>query len=189
MQVVERMRSPRTVWENQMRTLAIVRAIGAAAVIVFLGACSGGSTITPTTTAQDNIHRRAGAFLPQAMLRHNVSYYSCPATGPIEYVADGNSGYITVFAGKFHNQPGCGLIVPNEFSVGGLFVDPKTHDLYVAKPEGFSVIVYHRGQTNPYNTYVAPGVEQFVFDVTLLNDGTLLAINRFSYGSEQGSIS
>jgi hypothetical protein len=164
--------------------------MGAATAIMLLSACSGGSTIAPRPAAQDITHHRSGAFILPAILRHNLkSYNSCPATGPIEYVGDGNSGYITVFAGKFHSQTGCGLIVPNVFDVTGLYVDRKTHDLYVAKGEGGNVIVYHRGQATPYNTYVDPTVEQFVDDVTLLNDGTLVAINRFSYGSELGSIS
>src|ERR1700680_2271867 len=119
-----------------MRTLTIIQAAGAAAAIALLGACSGGSTFAPRPPAQDSNHHHAGDFIPQAILRHNVkSYYSCPATGPIEYISDGNSGYISIFAGKFRNQSECGQIVPDTFTVGALYVDRRTHDLYVAKAE------------------------------------------------------
>jgi hypothetical protein len=68
-------------------------------------------------------------------------------------------------------------------------VDFGTHDLYVANSGGFDILVFHRGQTHPYNTYTDPGL-QYPIDVTLAGDGTVIASNLGqAYGNELGSLS
>ncbi|HKW44885.1 MAG TPA: hypothetical protein VJN22_04450 [Candidatus Eremiobacteraceae bacterium] len=172
-----------------MRILNQLKALSAAAGILVICACSVDATIGPGS-AKDSSHHRVGTFIPPAILKRVVkSYDSCPATGPIEYLSDQTNGSIYIYAGKFRGQLPCGQLVYYTFSAGAIYVDRKTHDLYVPQTEAFSIIVYHRGQTTPYDTYVDPTVEQFVFNVTLLDDGTLVATNPFSYGSEMSSIS
>src|ERR1700688_2804574 len=73
--------------------LALV-AVGA---IVLLVACAGGksSNVTPA---------------PAAFARHFTSHDSCPATGPIKYVADFVFNVVNIYAGKFAGQAPCGQI-------------------------------------------------------------------------------
>jgi hypothetical protein len=59
----------------------------------------------------------------------------------------------------------------------GLYVDPATHDLYVANTGFDDVLVFHKGQTASYNTYTDPTYQTFPVDVTLAPDGIVLASN------------
>jgi hypothetical protein len=67
-------------------------------------------------------------------------------------------------------------------------VKTSTHDLYVANTGDNDIIVFHRGQTSPYDTYTDP-TGQYPVDVTVGKDGTLLASNQTGSNFERGSIS
>ena len=161
-----------------MRECTPVQTLNAAALIALLVGCSGGSAIAP-------ISLQSGAQFPTGRVpsfldinggtgTHVVSRYSCPATGALEYVSYYYSGAINVFAGKFAGQGPCGQITSSLGNVQGLFVQAETHDLYAANGGSSNVIVFHRGQTTPYNVYNDP-TGQVLYDVAVANDGTVLA--------------
>ncbi len=177
-----------------------LQAIGIALTISLLAACSGGSAIAPQAQLQGSARATTGK-IPIALRsldphhfntgasRDKVIHYSCPATGPIKYVSESYNHVIDVFAGKFAGQAPCGQLASGLGFPEGLYVDRKSHDLYVANSGLFNVLVFHRGQTRPYNKYVDPS-KQYVGDVTVANDGTVIASNLDSFdGGEAGSIS
>jgi hypothetical protein len=70
-----------------------------------------------------------------------------------------------------------------------LYVKTTTHDLYVANEGGFNILVFHRGQMTPYNTYTDPTI-QYPVGVTVAKDGTVIASNIIQpNNAEAGSIS
>jgi hypothetical protein len=118
-----------------------------------------------------------------------VSHYSCPATGPIRYVSDYSNSVINVYSGKFAGQAPCGQITSGIAGPEGIFVRRTTRDLYVANDSAHNILVFHRNQTTPYNTYTDPTVQD-PFDVTVAKDGTVIASNLIQpNGNENGSIS
>lgn len=164
-----------------MRFVRSLQAFVVVAGIVWLTGCSGGSAIAPKLAGRD------GTTQPR---HHFVSNDSCPATGSLKYVADPKDNVINIYVGKFAGQAPCGQIAHPSLNVPvGLYVRDATHDLYVANNHGLNVLVFHRGQTSPYNTYTDPS-GQFVLDVTTTPDGTVVASNVFQKNSnELGSIS
>jgi len=113
----------------------IVQTTSAAAAIALLVACSGGGA---SVMAQ-----RSSVLGPIGPSR-----YSCPATGPLKYVSDGRDHAIDVFAGRFAGQAPCAQLALSSLqNPQGLFVNPGTHDLYVANTGAGDVIVFHRGET------------------------------------------
>ena len=154
-------------------------ALSAAGMTTLLVACSGGnsSVVTPAPASH-------------AFNRHFVSHDSCPATGPIKYVSDFVFNVVNIYVGKFAGQQPCGQIASSLLNgPAGLFVRPTTHDLYVANKDGRNILVFHRGQQTPYNTYTDPTV-QLPIDVTVAKDGTVAASNYTnSSQTEPGSIS
>jgi predicted secreted protein len=117
-----------------------------------------------------------------------VSFDSCPASGPIKYVSGAGGQIVYIFAGKFAGQAPCGQI--GGFSQPlGMFV-AKNHDLYVANVGGGDILVFHRGQTTPYNTYTDPTAE-YPWDVAVTKDGTVVATNIYAQNTEEklGSLS
>ena len=143
------------------------QALIAASAIAFLAGCSGSaiSSVAPQTASL------------QHTVRHFASFYTCPANGPIKYVADFNNNLVDVFAGKFAGQAPCGQITSVLKSPWGIFVEPRTHDLYVANYAAHDIVVFHRGQTSPYNTYTDPTFQDPV-DVAVAKDGTVIASNQ-----------
>lgn len=139
----------------------------AASAIAFLAGCSGGGY--PSVAS--------GAASLQHAARHFTSFYACPAKGPIKYVSDFNNNVIDVFVGKFAGQAPCGQITSVLNSPWGIFVEPRTHDLYVANYAAHDIVVFHRGQTSPYNTYTDPSFQDPV-DVAVAKDGTVIASNQ-----------
>ena len=139
----------------------------AASAIVFLAGCSGGaySSVAPKPAS---VQRAA---------HHFASFYACPAQGPIKYVSDFNNNLIDVFAGKFAGQSPCGQITSVLNSPWGIFVEPRTHDLYVANYGAHDVVAFHRGQTAPFNTYTDPSFQDPV-DVAVAKDGTVIVSNQ-----------
>jgi hypothetical protein len=149
-----------------MRTLPLSKLVAAVALLSLAG-CSGGgsSSIAPKPAS---LERAAHRF---------ASFDSCPASGPIKYVSDFNNNLIQMFVGKFAGQAPCGQLTSKLASPWGLFVLPSSHDLYVANYGAQDIVVFHRGQSAPYNAYTDPGFEDPV-DVTVARDGTVIATNQ-----------
>ena len=147
--------------------LAIFRALCAAAALAALTGCVNGSSIAPKPASAQSGTSAVG----------------------IKYLSDGADNVIDVFAGKFAGQAPCGQITSGLNAPFGLFVKASTHDLYVANTLGMNVLVFHRGRTTPYNSYIDPS-GQFPCDVAVARDGTLLVSNENNVdNSEHGSIS
>ena len=177
-----------------MRIVKPIQTFCAVAALMYLAGCSGGGS---SAIAPRPISPRAGGFSPIGQLnikthpsRHLTGYYSCPATGSIVYVSDAANDVINVYTGKLRGQAPCGQIGAGRLNVPyGLFVNAANHDLYVANMHDFDVLVFHRGQKKPYNSYTDPG-GQLVLDVTVAKDGTVIASNVVQYGGPAtGSIS
>jgi hypothetical protein len=185
-----------------MRALTSLQALSAVAAIALLVGCSGGSAIGPQPVSPHGDANSAETRVSTALRLmgfptvnsktspHFKTFYACPAKGSIKYVSDFNASVIDVFVGKFAGQAPCGQITSGLVNPIGLYVKAGTHDLYVANTMGFNVLVFHRGQTTPYNTYTDPSVQQ-VGDVTVAKDGTVIAVNvqQKPNGFEKGSIS
>ena len=128
--------------------------------------------------------------------RRDVGYYACPGAGQIEYLSNPSRAHsnVLVFAGKFAGQAPCGELVSGLKQPLGLVVDGRTHDLYVANIGGEDILVFHRGETTPYNTYIDnanPGHEhQATVDVAVTRDRVVIASNSGEgSGGGGGSIS
>jgi hypothetical protein len=186
-----------------MRLFTSSRILGAAAAISLSAGCA---SVGPSAVASRPIQSQAGsrflagpaarflnparALVSNAAMSHSiVSHDSCPATGPIRYVSDYANSVIDIYAGKFAGQAPCGQITTGIAGPEGIFVRTATHDLYVANDSARDILVFHRGQTSPYNTYTDPTVQD-TFDVTVAKDGTVIASNLIQpNGNENGSIS
>lgn len=179
---------------TQLRSL-----IAIAAVALFVG-CSSGTAVAPQPAPPHVSSRFINGRVPGV---HNeidspninnranrlVGRYSCPLTGRVVYVSDQLNNVINVFAGKFAGQAPCGQIYSGLHVPLGLYVEPTTHDLYVANDGDFNILVFHRNQTDPYNAYVDPNNE-VPSDVAVANDGTIIAINsNQAINPQEGSIS
>jgi hypothetical protein len=170
-----------------------------------LAGCSGATSIAPKLAVPEHY---AHSFMdsvpsvlsPLGMLKvhpnmhrsHFKSFYSCPATGQIEYISDYYNDVIDIYAGNFNGQAPCGMITSAN-TLGapqGLFVNGSTHDLYVADTGNYEIEVFHRGQTTWYKAYtdVSNGLQGPV-DVTVAADNTVIATNIFNYTTLVGSIS
>jgi hypothetical protein len=186
---------------HRLSVLATPQALFMAAT-AFLAGCSGlsSSSIAPKPLSpQGGVHSLAGgmssAVGPLGLFRskrnttdHFKSFSLCPAKGRIVYVSDGTNSVINIYTLPFAGQAPCGqlttLLLNTPF---GLYVKPGTHDLYVANAS--NVLVFHRGQVTPYNTYTDPS-GQVPNDVTVAKDGTVIVSNLGQFGGpEKGSIS
>lgn len=182
-----------------MRVL-ILQAISATAALTMFAGCSGGAAIAPkpmspqrdaqaamwqVRVVADPLRTLEVAHLGGARL---PSFYACPARGTIKYVSDFIADVINVYNGKFAGQSPCGRLASGLQGPWGMFVQTSTHDLYVAEVVGGEVLVYHRGQITPYNSYVDPTGQQ-PFDVAVANDGTVIASNSQKPGGGPGSLS
>jgi hypothetical protein len=162
-----------------MRNPSHIQLIVAVAATAMFAGCSGhgSSALGP------------GPVSP-ASTRHLASFYSCPASGSIKYVADDRLNAIYIYSGRLSGQSPCGQIASAALNIPtGLHVQAATHDLYVANKYGHDVLVFHRGDVTPYNTYTDP-TGQLPIDITVAPDGTVLASNYTNPSqSEAGSIS
>jgi hypothetical protein len=185
-----------------MRSSTLLLAWGAAGAIALIAACSNvGSTTFSSTIAAPKSEARfpfslypsvldsAGRRIP-SVRTHGASFFSCPSKGATEYVSDELNSVIEIYNGKFAGQAPCGQIASTMLvNPNGLFVDPATHDLYVANWGAFNILVFHKGQTAPYNVYADP-TAPLPNDVALSNDGSVVASNEeASMGSKKGSLS
>jgi DNA-binding beta-propeller fold protein YncE len=167
-----------------MRFLTPLKVRSAAAAIALLAGCSGSSAIAPKPVTPQGGAPSVGGRVSI------VNHYSCPATGRIVYLSDSNNNIINIYAGKFHDQAPCGQLTSGLNGPYGVHVDPGTHDLYVANANNSNILVFHKGQTTPYNLYSDPSGQQQPIDVTVATDGTVVASNQGVWvGTEAGSIS
>jgi DNA-binding beta-propeller fold protein YncE len=170
-----------------MRVSSQVQILSALAALALLAACSGGgsSALAPSITSlSPSMH--SGQGRPTIRRR---SFYNCPSTGRLTYISIWNANAVDVFAGKLNNQNACGEIVLGLSGPLGLYVDEKTHDLYVANSKRSNIKVFHRGHVRAYNTYVDP-TDELTIDVAVAPDGTVIASNQFVFdGSGAGSLS
>jgi hypothetical protein len=183
-----------------MRILTPFRTLSAAAAFALFVGCSSGAAIAPTPASPQASLRILNGQVPGVLneigslnittqANRVVGHYSCPLTGPIVYVSDQLDNAINIFAGKFAGQAPCGQLTSGLRVPNGLYVEPVTHDLYVANLRDSNILVFHRNQTSPYNTYVDPNGEA-PGDVTVAKDGTVIAINaNQAINPQQGSIS
>jgi len=186
-----------------MRYLKLFFAVSPAVAIASIVACSniGPSAISqqPSTpskfASQFPFSKYPSALNPASRGRTNVSaveagFYSCPSRGATEYVSDELKSVIDIYSGPFAGQAPCGQIISGLLvNPNGLYVDTATHDLYVANWGRSNILVFHKGQTTPYNVYADPTLP-LPNDVALSKDGTVVASNEeASSGSQKGSIS
>jgi hypothetical protein len=187
-----------------MRTLNSLRALIVAAATTLVCACSsGGSSAiapmpgspqagTPSLALRGLRYRNPfGPLDIGARSRFGLaSFNACPSRGSTEYVSDEFKSIVYIYSGKFAGQAPCGQIASAALvNPRGLHVDTVTHNLYVANWGGFNILVFHQGQTEPFNAYVDPGV-QAPNDVTMSKDGIIIASNEEASDLKQrGSIS
>lgn len=183
-----------------MRIVTSFRILTVASFIALLTACSGGGTssvspIPSSPQAGDAFHaRRFPSFLklnPDARANFRfLSFNNCPFTGATVYVSDTFNNVIYAYHGKFAGQAPCGQIAsPLLVSPLGLYVNPTTHDLYVANWGAFNILVFHKARSTPYNTYTDP-TGQEPNDVVVNSGGVVMASNEEAInGIERGSIS
>src|SRR5207302_5275316 len=119
----------------------------------------GGSAFAPNATSlqEDSpslaggvpgVPDPAGQFSVNSQSEHHfVSYDSCPATGPIEYVSDAHNSVIFIYKGKFAGQVPCGQITSDLRTPYGLYVQRPSHDLYVHTYGRFRVLVFLSAQS------------------------------------------
>jgi len=163
-----------------IRTAATFALLGAMAFLSGCSNSSGSTAVAPSVLSP--IH-------PVSQMRTETSFYNCPAHGGLKYVSDYNNNAIDIYAGNFNRQAPCGVLTSHVSAPWGMSVDAATHDLYVANDGHHNVIVFHRGQTMPYDTYTDPTGQDPV-DVVLAADGTVIASNLVRENLlEDGSLS
>lgn len=165
-----------------MRILTPIQPLCIAAAIVMFGGCSGVLTVAEKPAPSQ--------FGADSTIGHSfMTFYRCPANGPIEYVSDYNNNIINIYTGTFAGHAPCGRIASGLSSPWGMYVQLGTHDLYVANDAAHNILVFHRGQTTPYNKYTDPTGQDPV-DVTVAKDGTVIASNLVQiHFTENGSLS
>ena len=171
--------------ESFMRASAILPTFGVAIATALTVGCSAGAAVAPEVAAGQTGGRfalaRTSLLSDGSGFGHkSIGYLNCPPHATLKYLADYNWSVVNVYAGKFAGQSPCGQITAGLGHPTGLYVDPRTHDLYVANSYGFmntfDILVFHRGWLTPYNGYKEPNREE-INDVTVARDGTIVAIN------------
>ncbi len=162
---------------------AIQVALATAAVALGPG-CSSAPTQAPVPFAAQSRTReiifRAGY--------HGAGFNTCPATGLLVYASDQTDGTVNIFAGHLAGQAPCGILTGFN-SAAGLMV--SSGNLYVPKAPPFpDVEAFHRGGTSPFKTYFdATCGDEVPGDVTVSDDGYVIASNIFGRTCSSGSIS
>jgi hypothetical protein len=185
-----------------MRYHTVLLGLSAAGAIASSVSCSSTSPSlhSQTTISSNSAARFRFALYPSVLdpagvhaaspRTIRVGFDSCSKSGATEYVSDEYNSVIDIYSGKFAGQAPCGQIVSTLLiHPNGLYVDRASHDLYVANWGGSNILVFHKGQTAPYNVYADPAVP-LPYDVALSSDGTVVASNEeASGGFKKGSIS
>ncbi|HEY5095368.1 MAG TPA: hypothetical protein VII69_09655 [Candidatus Eremiobacteraceae bacterium] len=185
-----------------MVTRTPIRALSTAVALVFLVGCSNGSAIAPKPSvpqghARTLMGRIPVVLSPIGMLRVNfnsgqrfMDFNRCPPAGPIEYISDFNDNVIDIYKGNFAGQTPCGRLTSGLLNPQGMFVKESTHELYVANTNDHDVVVFRRGATSPFKTYIdSTAGGQLPVDVTVAKDGTVMATNIVDVGFNVGSLS
>jgi len=186
-----------------MRLSRLITIAVATATIAFAG-CSASSTSAIAPGAGPAGHARTTRFafghstsvLPRALQARvanpvksnpNLSHNSCPASGTLIYVSDAAFGLVNIYdSGLALCGQLSGFVEPQGITVHG-------GNLYVANtlgnPNGTGEIdEFHRGATSPFRKYTDPS-GQYVVDVAVTGDGTVVGSNIFSPNTGIGSIS
>ena len=189
-----------------MRIPTPIQALSAAAALALLAGCSSGSAIAPThQTLQGHVMQNgnhgSSVLNPVGMLKlghltgsHPThSFNACPATGQLEYISDGATNTVYIYAGGFTaNQAPCGTIT-GLAEPQGLFV--RKHKLYVANTignpsGGGQVLRFPRGATTPDQTMTDTNCSgEYPADVTVDNAGYVYATNIITVACSGGSMS
>lgn len=173
-----------------------LRALSVGAIVALVAGCSGGFALSPKPASPQggvNSIFSHNVINPFGLLsinnrtgRNSKSFYACPATGSIKYVSDYYNSLINIYVGRFAGQGPCGQIASGEvYRPSDVYVNPATHDLYVANMGLSNILVFHRGQTTPYNTYTDPS-GQFPQGVVVAKDGTIIATNFTAHYPQVG---
>jgi hypothetical protein len=150
-----------------MKALSLIQAVCAGTAVALLVGCASGSAISPGLAS-----KKVGSHV---RIDHKAGYFTCPAQASLRYVSDVINSVINVYVGRFAGQSPCGQI-PSDTPLG-MHVELASHDLYVANFRGNNIVVFHRGQLTPYNSYVDPSGQR-PSDVTVAPDGTVIAANQ-----------
>lgn len=163
-----------------MRRINPTNLLGAAVALALISGCTSSSTYAPKPSMLRQMTRPG---------YHGAGYNTCPAKGAIAYVSDQGDGTINIFAGNFHGQAPCGILTIGHYALNGLMV--KSGDLYVTKGPPFPQIwAFHRGETTPFMTYFDTTCgNEVASDVTVSDDGYVIASNFFAKNCSAGSIS
>jgi hypothetical protein len=171
-----------------MRILATVQACSAAAALMLVTGCSGGSAIAPKPSnpqSQAPSTFSRGSLGPVEMLAlsahskigyRGASFNTCPATGLIEYVSVPGDATINIFAGDFHGQAPCGIITGLMFPLGMVVKSGTLFAVDMRSDQTAGVVkAFHRGASTPFMTYSAPC--SWPVDDAVSDDGYVFAMN------------
>ena len=183
-----------------MRFLAPVQAVSAVALALLVG-CSNGAPIPPKPSAWQvpvrQIFSRGISDVSVGILTlglhlkagyRGASFNTCPATGLLVYASDDNDETVNIFSGDLAGQAPCGIL-SGSTAPEALMV--KSGTLYVPYGPPFpSVHAFHRGDTTPFRSYFDRTCgDEVAIDVTVSDDGYVLASNAFGHDCRRGSIS
>jgi sugar lactone lactonase YvrE len=141
-----------------------LRALGAAAALLWLNACAGGS-LQPSPPVQ---------LAPDAAFAGKKS-------AAVLYVSDeGNPNVVNIFSQANLQGAPIGQITSGLSTPDGMVID-TTGNLYVANAGNDTVAVYAPGATTPFKTYTQGMATPA--NVAIGNDGTLFVVN-LNGGSE-----
>ena len=187
-----------------MRIPTPLYALGAAAALVALAGCSGGSSaVNPTASNLANgnhVSMMSVSRVPSLMNPAKMSLIRPSTVQPKGWMTKGiaGSGLSLLYASQFYtndiqvyrqsgtNQSPVGTIVNGVINPQGMWVTPNG-DLYVANTGANNILVFRKGNLNPYKTLSDAG--EYPVDVTVDTDGTVYASNIFDTNFGPGTVS
>jgi hypothetical protein len=169
-----------------VRQSLLLKAVGTAALLTFLAACSGGNAQTPAVSGLANspgqAFARQGTISPRAPNVGPGYMRAMKAGTPLVYMSSWGTGSVVevlTMKGQQVGQIANGLSEP-----AGLFVDSKG-SLWVADIS--NVLVYPHGGLSPSKTLTDP--TGFPVDVTVCPNGTAYVADLYdSSNSNQSSV-
>jgi hypothetical protein len=169
-----------------MRLITPMCAVSVAAAFTLFAGCSNGAAISPKPSTPNDAVRTLARHLKPGY--HGASYNACPPTGLLVYVSDDNDKTINIFSGDLAGQAPCGILSATTYPQA---LTVKSGILYVPYgPPAPAVKAFHRGDTTPFRFYFDRTCSDEVpGDVTVSDDGYVLASNYFGHDCASGSIS
>jgi len=173
-------------------------ALGAAAALLLAGCSTNGSTgtssIVPTgTTPLAHAFKVAvpSVVAPrvQALVHSHPpvkGWMSPNITGDLVYAAQYYSNDVQIYEQAGSNQSPVGALTSGVVNPQGLWVTPNG-DVWVANTGASNVLVFKKGQLNPYKTLNDPG--QYPVDVVVGTDGIAYVNNIIDTAGGPGSVS